>query len=94
MGGDTRFESALGDVKHSAAYYERKAVAVKPRVNLKARDAEYRRMLGVSETGPLPKRLGETTASNTGKGRRGRLVRKVRNKARNSTMKKAMGNVR
>lgn len=66
----------------------------KPRVDLKALDAEYRRMLRVDEDSPLPTRMGTTSPSSTGKGRRGRMVRKVRNKGRNTTMKKAMSNVR
>ena len=81
-------------MKHSKAYYERKAAEAKPRVDLKALDAEYRRMLGIREGAELPKDMGTTSPSSTGKGRRGRLVRKVKNKSRNTTMKKAMGNVR
>lgn len=92
--GDTRFESALRDVKHSKAYHERKSAAARPRVNLKALDIEYRRMLGVPGGEELPKRIGVTSPSSTGKGRRGRLVRKVKNKSRNTTMKKAISNVR
>lgn len=81
-------------MKHSAEYRKRKAAEAKPRVNLKALDAEYRRMLRVDETAPLPKRMGTTTPSSTGKGRRERLVRKVRNKSRNTTMRQAVSNVR
>lgn len=85
-------------MKHSAAYYERKAAEAKlnavQKVDLSRLDAEYRRMLGVREGAPLPKDMGTTSPSSTGQGRRGRLVRKVRNKARNTTMKQAMRNVR
>lgn len=95
MGGDTRFESSLGDVKHSKAYYERKAREAEEKMkrSLAYRDREYRRMLGVTEDTPLPKRLGQTEATSS-KGRRRKFERKGKAKARNTTMKRAIRNVK
>lgn len=93
-GGDTRFESAQGDVKHSKNYKKRQA-ARRPRINLKERDAQYRRALGLSETAPLPSILGTVPMSNNGsKGRRRKFERTAKYRARNTTMKAALKNVR
>lgn len=93
-GGDTRFESAQGDVKHSKNYKKRQA-ARRPRINLKERDAQYRRALGLSETAPLPSSLGTVPLSNNGsKGRRRKFERTAKYRARNTTLKAALKNVR
>lgn len=94
-GGDTRFESAQGDVKHSKNYKKRHAAARRPRINLKERDAQYRRALGLSETAPLPSSLGTVPLSNNGsKGRRRKFERTAKYRARNTTLKAALKNVR
>src|SRR5690606_29733534 len=93
-GGDTRLESAQGDVKHSKNYKKRRA-ARRPRINLKKRDAQYRPALGLSETAPLPSSLGAVRMSNNGsKGGRRKSERTPKYRARNTTMKAALKNVR